>query len=216
MVRTVRADLLADPGALPPPERTADEARAAAEAILARPEFQPPPRSLLDVISEAIGEVFDRIAVPALGGGRGNAIAWVLVVLGIAVTAVFVYRFVTSATPSAARRERQLGDPKRPAGDWRDEAERAEGAGRWKDALRYRYRELVAELAERGLLEEVPGRTAGEYRQQLAARAPDRQAPFATATDLFERAWYGDEPTGEAELRRFRANAGDVLAAVPA
>jgi hypothetical protein len=101
--------------------------------------------------------------------------------------------------------------PRRTAVDWRKEAERLEQAGEWKGGLRCRYRALVAELVERDILRDVPGRTAGEYRAELRDHAPGAAVPFAGASELFERAWYGDLPTGPDETERFRALADDVL-----
>ena len=103
---------------------------------------------------------------------------------------------------------------RRGAAEWRADAESAERAGQWRLALRCRYRALVAELADKGLVEEVAGRTAGEYRAEMAGAAPGVAAPFAGATELFERAWYGDRPTGREEADRFRGLADEVLAGV--
>ena len=93
---------------------------------------------------------------------------------------------------------------------WRVDAEQAEAAGEWKLALRARYRWLLGELIDRQLLVNVPGRTPGEYRTELARIRPDQATAFATATDLFERAWYGNEPTGPDENRQFRSCAEQV------
>jgi hypothetical protein len=53
-------------------------------------------------------------------------------------------------------------------------------------------------LAARGLVEEVPGRTAGEYRREVGRAVPAAAADFAGATELFEVAWYGRSDTGAA------------------
>jgi hypothetical protein len=104
--------------------------------------------------------------------------------------------------------------PRRGPAEWRADAEAAERAGQWRQALRCRYRALVAELADRGLVEEVAGRTAGEYRAEVAGAAPAVAAPFAGATELFERAWYGEAPTGQDEAARFRGLSDEVLSGV--
>ena len=103
----------------------------------------------------------------------------------------------------------------RRADQWEAEAERLEAAGDWKPALRARFRALVATLVERGHVDDVPGRTTGEYRAEVRAGLPEAADAFAGATYLFEDAWYGDEPTGEVENARFRALATDVLAHAP-
>jgi hypothetical protein len=70
----------------------------------------------------------------------------------------------------------------------------------------------VADLAGRGLLEEVPGRTTGEYRAELHASLPTASSSFRGATALFEGAWYGHQPTGAADTERFRELADSVMA----
>jgi hypothetical protein len=78
--------------------------------------------------------------------------------------------------------------------------------------LRCRYRALVADLAGRGLVDEVPGRTTGEYRAEVGENVPRVAPEFAGATELFEAAWYGNRPTGEEESQRFRRLADQVMA----
>jgi hypothetical protein len=82
--------------------------------------------------------------------------------------------------------------------------------------VRCRYRALVAELAARGLVDEVPGRTAGEYRGEVRRNLPDAAADFAGATELFELAWYGRGETGAQQASRLRELSGRVLQRAPA
>jgi hypothetical protein len=42
---------------------------------------------------------------------------------------------------------------------------------------------------------------------------PEVAEAFDDAADLFDRAWYGDLPTGPDEAARFRSDAEQVLAA---
>jgi hypothetical protein len=69
----------------------------------------------------------------------------------------------------------------------------------------------VADLASRGLVEEVPGRTAGEYRNEVWRNLPDAAAEFAGATELFEVAWYGRQETGAAQASHLRDLSGRIL-----
>ncbi len=85
--------------------------------------------------------------------------------------------------------------PLRSTDQWRAEAERLEAAGRWREALRARYRSVIGLLIDRQLLADLPGRTPGEHRVELAEAVPTAAPPFDAATSLFESAWYGDEPT---------------------
>ena len=104
-------------------------------------------------------------------------------------------------------------DRRREPRDWRREAHRHRAAGRHRDALRCRYRALVGDLARRGLIDEIPGRTTGEERAQLHDVAPDAAAAFDAAADLFDAVWYGDAPAGPAEDDAFAALDAEVLAA---
>jgi hypothetical protein len=76
-----------------------------------------------------------------------------------------------------------------------------------------RYRELVTALVDDHVLADVPGRTSGEYRLEYAGARPARADEFAEATDLFERAWYGAEPTGPEENQRFRELSAEAVRA---
>lgn len=96
---------------------------------------------------------------------------------------------------------------------WRDEADSHSAAGRYRDALRCRYRALVGDLARRGLLDEIPGRTTGEERRELYASAPNALPAFREAADLFDAAWYGWIPVDASDDARFRQLDIDVLAA---
>ena len=56
--------------------------------------------------------------------------------------------------------------------NWRAEADEHRRDGRFREALRCRYRALVGDLARRGLIDEIPGRTTGEERAQLRVIRP--------------------------------------------
>jgi hypothetical protein len=97
------------------------------------------------------------------------------------------------------------------APQWLDAAERAEAAGDWREGLRCRHRALVARLVEEGVVDDVAGRTTGEYRREVGRALPGAAGEFAGATELFERAWYGAAATGPEERARFGALAEQVL-----
>lgn len=96
--------------------------------------------------------------------------------------------------------------------NWRSEAEEHRRAGRYRDAVRCRYRALVGDLARRGLIDEIPGRTTGEERAQLRRVAPPASRPFNAAADLFDGAWYGHFEVDAADDDRFQTLERDVLA----
>ena len=194
------------------PTHDPDDVRRAADEILARPEFLPEPRSLQERVFQWIGDAFSRLIDVATGGGRGSVVAIAVLITATAVAVWALYRLVR--TMSRDRRvavtvdEDHVGRSPR---DWLAEAEAHESKGEWRQAVRCRYRALVAELTDRGVVEEVPGRTSGEYRRLVASALPDGAPPFAAASDTFDRAWYGSRPAGPDDVARVRQAADGVL-----
>jgi len=193
------------------PERDPAAARQAARRVLARPEYRRPAPTLLQRARAWALRQLERLLGAVFGGGRGRIVFWAVAIAALVVTVAVLVRFGRGVTSDPSRRVGVAADRRRTAVEWRAEAEAHERAGRWRAGLRCRYRALVAELAERGVLDEVPGRTAGEYRQEVTERAPVAAEPFAGATELFERAWYGNRLTGAEEAATFDDLAGRVL-----
>lgn len=135
----------------------------------------------------------------------GLVLAGVLVVVGLVLAARLAWR--VQSDPAVRIHEDEVG--RRPV-DWQAEADAHAAAGEWRPALRCRYRALIAELAEREVVEEIPGRTAREYEQQVRRRAPAAAAAFDQASEMFESVWYGFEPCGPDDLERFATLAGEV------
>ena len=96
--------------------------------------------------------------------------------------------------------------------DWAAEVDRCESLGLWRDALRARYRVLVGELARRGVIGDLVGRTAGELVAEVRVTSPGAAPAFAAATEVFEAAWYGGVPSGPVERDRFVRLADEVRA----
>lgn len=199
---------------LPPSEHDPGEVRDEIERILSQPEYREPPRPFIQRVMDWISERAAELIADILGGGRAVVIGWVISAVVAVVVLYLLVRFVLALRADPARREAAMADPRRPAEDWVAEAERYEAAGQWRDALRCRYRALVAHLAARGLVDEIPGRTAGEYRLEVAENLPSAAQPFATATVMFEEAWYGGGDVDEIRHAQFRAAASEVTATV--
>ena len=200
---------------LPAPSRDPSEVHRAVEEVLSRPEFRQAARPLLDRILTwvlaGLGELLASLTATAAGSIIGVALfVAILVVLALLAT-----RFARTMSRSPEVAAAIVSLPRRSAADGRAEAEAHERAGEWRQAVRCRYRALVAELSSRGIVEEVPGRTSGEYRGEVDHNLPGAAEAFAGATDVFDRAWYGRRPTGEGEVERFRVLAGRVLERVP-
>ena len=215
--------------AQPVPEHDADEARRLADEILGRPEFAEPERSFflrfVDWVVRQLERLFggdgDPAQVGGEGGGAGGSAWFTVLLLVVAVALVVVVLRALQGTWTGRRRVED--DPldvdvegRRDAAAWDELARRLEAEGRWKDAMRARFGSLVERLVEQGVVADVPGRTTGEYRREVRGALPEVGDDFAEASDLFDRAWYGDLPTGPEEAERFTTDAERVLAAVGA
>ena len=169
------------------------------------------------------------------GGGFNldwlGALLWLLfAVLLIALLALLIKSFMDRSGGGRAKRKRGDDDEdvdeveeaavaidrSREPTNWRAEADEHLRAGRFREALRCRYRALVGDLARRGLIDEIPGRTTGEERTQLHRVQPDAGMPFASAADLFDGAWYGHVAVDAEDDERFQSFERDVLSSAAA
>ena len=191
--------------------RTRTRCAEVVREVLSRPEFRPAERSLVERIYDWVLEAVGRLLAALGGSGAGGIVGLVLLALVLVGVGVLVARFSRGLTPSPEVAAAVPGIRRRSAAEWRAEAEAQERAGAWPEAVRSRYRALVADLASRGLVEEVPGRTAGEYRRQVGRALPDAAGDFAGATELFEVAWYGRSATGAQEAAHLRDLSDRVL-----
>ena len=175
---------------------------------------------------------------PPSGSGGGvdlsvvSLLLWVLLIAAVGWLLYMLVRWAATKSGIGTRRKKSVdgdGDGDGDDGDilerdavavdrsrepvkWRAEAEQHRRAGRYRDALRCRYRALVGDLARRGLIDEIPGRTTGEERAQLGRVTPAASAPFNSAADLFDGAWYGNLNVDAADDDAFQALERDVLA----
>jgi hypothetical protein len=207
------------PEGAPPP----GPIREKAHEILSRPEFARS-ETLLERVAGWLGDLFSWLS---FGVGGGSGVLGNVVGLGIVVAIVYVLVLLVRSLLGRPRRTKTGTDDAlaleveagRDAADWRSEAERLEAAGQWREAMRARYRELIRALIEDRVLDDIPGRTTGEYRAAFATARPGEAGAFGDLTDLFESVWYGGQDTGPDDNRRFRALAARVKegssAAVP-
>ena len=198
----------------PEPDRVRDHLHE----VLSRPEFERH-KNLLERFFDWLARQLRKLGGAGGGswGGVGSILQWLLIaalVVGVLALAWWVIRNWVRG-PRADRSEGfdTEHEVRRTASEWRTSAEHFEASEEWKDAIRCRYNELVALLVERQPIADVPGRTTGEYRLEVAQLVPSVFEPFSEATLLFELPWYGDRPTGRDENRRFRDLAAEVLAA---
>jgi hypothetical protein len=203
-------------GELRVPDRDPEQVREVVREVLSRPEFRPPHRSLTERLVDWVLELIGRLLAALGGSGAGGIVGLVLLALVLVGVGVLAARFSRGLTPSPEVAAAVPAGRRRSAAEWRAEAEAQERAGAWRAAVRSRYRALVADLASRGLVEEVPGRTAGEYRREVGRALPEAATDFAGATELFEVAWYGRARTGAGEAAHLRDLSDRVLRQVGA
>ncbi len=197
---------------LPTPDPQPGAVKDKADQILSDSQFRGSSKNLAQRV---VDWLLDQIKVPFSSAAGGNSVVGFIILIVCLAGLAYVIsriRFGLPATVTSADAVAAVDiEEDRPADVWRADAEAAEAAGQWKLALRARYRWLLGELFDRQLLVNVPGRTPGEYRTDMTRALADQASAFATATDLFERAWYGNESTGPDENSRFRMCAEQVI-----
>lgn len=199
---------------VPPPVNDPDEVRALADEILSDRRYDRPPKPIVDRILEWFGDQLGRFLGSVVGSGAGALIAWAVVIGAIALVVYLVVRYGRVGTLPAIRTptaEVMIELTRTPA-EWRAEAAALEAEGRWREALRCRYRALIGDLVARGTIPDRAGRTSGEYLSDVRHDLPDAAVPMATATELFEAVWYGGATSGPAEAGRFEDLERQVLA----
>ena len=189
--------------------RDPDSIRRAAHQILSEPQFRTPAESPIDRARHWVGHEVSRALDSALSGHLGLIGAAVLV--GVVVLIVWLVVRAVRGHQAWTVRGPAVASVRRPPADWLAEAAACEARGDWRGSQRARYRALVAEFARRGLVEEIPGRTTGEYRSEVAVNVPAAAGAFGGATELFELAVYGHGDAGPAEASELRALAERAL-----
>ncbi|CAN5197861.1 hypothetical protein BH23ACT9_BH23ACT9_00360 [soil metagenome] len=150
------------------------------------------------VLDRVIGWVLEQLGRLLLrfdgDGGTGSVIAGLVLVVAVGALLTVAVVFLRRLRRGGALEHALEGPAGRPPRSWADEAERHEREGDLRQALRCRYRETVAMLATAGLIEEIPGRTTGEYARAVAVSLPAAQGPFDRLTHQFDDIWYGGRP----------------------
>lgn len=199
---------------LPPPGIPPDEIRRAVEEVLAREEFQPLQPSIPQRVLEWALEGIERILRTILDATTGSPTTTILLLLLIiGVLAAIGVLLARGVRRNPVRAVVVQGDIGRSPQDWEAEAQAHEAAGRWREALRSRYRKLLAELSARGLIEEVPGRTSGEYLRESLAALPAAADDLRAVTAAFEDAWYGSRAVSQADVAAVRERTTRIVPA---
>lgn len=200
---------------LPSPQIPAEEVDDTVRRVLERAEFQTPPENLLErALREAL-EWIGTILSQVTAEGATGVFAWAVVLVAVSVAAFLAFRFLrqVSVERGVSRASETRG--RRSAEEWRRTAEEHEVAGRWSEAVRSRYRAMIAEMVARGLVDDTAGTTAGEYRRQVRTNVPDAAPAFVEATGIFEAAWYGADRADRDDARQVAQLDAHVRTALP-
>ena len=197
----------------PPLEPTPEEARDALRDELLRPEYDD--TDLLQRIRDWLSE---RLSGPTRtpdpsGFALAQSIAsWVVLLVLVLVLAWLLSRARWSRSEQTARRS-LFGEEVASAAELRRRAEQALADGRCSDAVVDGYRALALRQIEVGVIEDVPGATAGEVARALAAELPARGAEVLAVAHLFDEVLYGGRPA-DADRARGVLALDDELAGV--
>jgi hypothetical protein len=196
-----------------PVEVDPDAAREAAVRELSDPGYQVGRPSWFD---RAMGWIFDRLAeLTTPDVGPGGLLGLVVIVL--LIVAIVVVIRLRSGKIARARRLRTalFGARVRTADEHRQSAEQAAAAGEFGDAIRERFRAIVRELEQRGVLDAVDGRTVDEIAAQAGRVLPASAAELRAVARVFDDIVYGDRPATVDSYRRVVALDDQVRAQRP-
>ena len=169
-----------------------DEAREAAARELSDPAYvsdDPNPlERALEWVLDRLNELF-----AGVGGMSGSTAITIIVV--VAVIIVIVIRLRVGRTIRAGRTRGQVfGDAIMSASEHRAAAERAAAAGDLAEAVRERFRAVVRELEQRGVLDPRAGRTVDEVAVEAGRALPVLADDLRGAAVQFDDVWYGGKP----------------------
>lgn len=178
-----------------------DEARDAARRELADPVYQAHEPNLFEhlwnELIDLLGELFDALASLQPGGMSG------LIVLALlAAVVVALVRWRVGPLTKTRRADRPLlGTQARTAADHREAAETAFDQGDLAEAVTERFRAIVRELDQRGVLDEPAGSTADEIAAQSGGLLPGSATGLRDAARIFDDVFYGGLPATRESYR---------------
>lgn len=169
-----------------------DEAREAAVRELSDPAYVSDDPNPLE---RALEWVLDRLGELFAGTGGVSGITAITIIVAVVVLAVIVFRLRTGRTGRALRSGAKVfGDSIMTANEHRAAAERAAAAGDLAEAVRERFRAVVRELEQRGVLDARAGRTVDEVAFEAGKALPVLADDLRGAAVQFDDVWYGGRP----------------------
>ncbi|ANZ42222.1 hypothetical protein BBK82_46115 [Lentzea guizhouensis] len=177
-----------------------DEARDAAVRELSDPSYvsdDPNPlERVLQWVLDRLGELF-------AGAGGMSGITAVTIIVAVVVLVVIIIRLRTGRTGRALRSGAKVfGDTTMTAAEHRAAAERAAAAGDLAEAVRERFRAVVRELEQRGVLDARAGRTVDEVALEAGRALPVLADDLRGAAVQFDDVWYGGRTATEQGYRQ--------------
>jgi hypothetical protein len=197
-----------------PLDPTRDEARRWARHELSDPVYAQHEPGWAERALLWLWHSLDNLSLPAGPGSTGGLV----ILLALVVLAVLVVWLRTGPMRGPTARARQqavLQGTMRTAAEHRALADQAAEQGRWQEAVRERFRAVVRGLEERGLIDELPGRTAQEVATDAGRSLPAHRVLLREAAGVFDDVCYGSRAATsehDAVVRRLDAQ---VAAATP-
>ncbi|WP_112277324.1 DUF4129 domain-containing protein [Lentzea terrae] len=177
-----------------------DEAREAAARELSNPAYvsdDPNP------IERVINWVLEKLGELLAGAGGMSGITAITIMVVVAVLIVIIVRLRIGRTARAARsRAGEVFDSELTAAEHRAAAERAAAAGDLAEAVRERFRAVVRELEQRGVLVPRAGRTVDEVAIEAGQALPVLADDLRGAAVQFDDVWYGGRTATEQGYRQ--------------
>lgn len=174
-----------------------EAAHEAAERELGKPIY--PRASLTDRIADWLNDLLYRLmhAGTALPGGW-----FTIVVLGLLMLVAVIVAVRIARRTMGRRGDGPLhGSRALSAADHRARAEHCAAQQDWATAIRQRLRALARQLEQDGVLNPVPGRTAGELAHDASGIMPHHAGDLTAAAAAFNDVTYGERPGTEPQYR---------------
>ncbi|WP_330277453.1 DUF4129 domain-containing protein [Lentzea sp. NBC_00516] len=166
-----------------------DEAREAAARELSDPAYvsdDPNP------LQRAIEWILDRLGELFAGAGGMSGLTAIVIIVAVVVLIVIVIRLRVGRTGRVLRSGAKVfGSTVMTAAEHRAAAEKAAAAGDLAEAVRERFRAVVRELEQRGVLDARAGRTVDEVAFEAGQALPALAVDLRGAAMQFDDVWYG-------------------------
>jgi hypothetical protein len=205
------------------PARTKDEDKQKLAEILRREEYQKPQDAQESAFQRWLREFFDWLASiwPTPSGatrpltGMESLVSVLRIVLFVALAALLaflVFKIVPLVVPNLKRTRKpkskqrvilgeQIGEDE-VASDLFSQAEHLARAGDLRGAIRKGYIALLCDLSDRRIIGLARNKTNRDYLRDVRSRR-ELHPRMLSATEMFERHWYGLQRSEEQDWRRF-------------